>query len=238
MSYHFDGNGCSYAICSLLHPAVWLEQGKLKQLVLVVTEADTKEVLERWTFDIDTNRDVVEGRGYVNVTQKPLWKGIGCCLDYRVSFCASVPRAAENVDSKCLLVACYPTPCSKINTVSHVCTQIIHPVSIFNESWFENALLLTEGHSQISQTRRSPKKFKPSCVRFVSKWAASMFLWRSICLCIEDNGMTGTMSIVGWWSKHWKWEITTERGTSLRIIRTSLGIGKDWVIIQISRGKL
>lgn len=134
MSYHFDGNGCSYAICYLLHPAVWLEQGKLKQLVLVVTEADTKEVLERWTFDIDTNRDVVEGRGYVNVTQKPLWKGIGCCLDYRVSFCASVPRAAENVDSKCLLVACYPTPCSKINTVSHVCTQIIHPVSIFNES--------------------------------------------------------------------------------------------------------
>jgi mitotic spindle assembly checkpoint protein MAD2 len=35
----------------------------LKQLVLVITEADTKEVLERWTFDIDTNKDVVEGRG-------------------------------------------------------------------------------------------------------------------------------------------------------------------------------
>eukprot|EP00983_Pelagomonas_calceolata_P091578 1157565-Pelagomonas_calceolata.AAC.1 len=42
---------------------VWLEQGKLKQLVLVITEADTKEVLERWTFDIDTNRDVLEGKG-------------------------------------------------------------------------------------------------------------------------------------------------------------------------------
>jgi len=43
--------------------AVWLEQGKLKQLVLVITEADTKEVLERWTFDIDTNKDVLEGKG-------------------------------------------------------------------------------------------------------------------------------------------------------------------------------
>lgn len=31
-------------------------------MVLVVTEADTKEVLERWTFDIDTNKDVVAGK--------------------------------------------------------------------------------------------------------------------------------------------------------------------------------
>jgi hypothetical protein len=32
-------------------------------MVLVVTEADTKEVVERWTFDIDTNKDVLEGKG-------------------------------------------------------------------------------------------------------------------------------------------------------------------------------
>mmetsp|Transcript_23880 Transcript_23880/g.60819 ORF Transcript_23880/g.60819 Transcript_23880/m.60819 type:complete len:213 (-) Transcript_23880:86-724(-) len=42
---------------------VWLEQGLLKQMVLVITEADTKDVLERWTFDIDTNKDVVAGQG-------------------------------------------------------------------------------------------------------------------------------------------------------------------------------
>ncbi|KAJ9521585.1 mitotic spindle assembly checkpoint protein [Haematococcus lacustris] len=41
----------------------WLSQGLLKQMVLVVTEADTKDVLERWTFDIDTNKDVVAGKG-------------------------------------------------------------------------------------------------------------------------------------------------------------------------------
>ena len=29
--------------------------------MLVVTQADTKEVLERWTFDIETNKDVVMG---------------------------------------------------------------------------------------------------------------------------------------------------------------------------------
>jgi mitotic spindle assembly checkpoint protein MAD2 len=42
---------------------VWLAAGKLKQLVLVVTEADSGEVLERWTFDIDTNKDVLAGKG-------------------------------------------------------------------------------------------------------------------------------------------------------------------------------
>lgn len=48
--------------------AVWLEQGLLKQMVLVITEADTKDVLERWTFDIDTNKDVVAGKGYKHLT--------------------------------------------------------------------------------------------------------------------------------------------------------------------------
>jgi mitotic spindle assembly checkpoint protein MAD2 len=43
--------------------AEWLAKGLLKQMVLVVTEAGTKEVLERWTFDIDTNKDVLAGSG-------------------------------------------------------------------------------------------------------------------------------------------------------------------------------
>lgn len=39
----------------------WLEAGKLRQLVLVITDASTSEVLERWTFDIETNKEVVAG---------------------------------------------------------------------------------------------------------------------------------------------------------------------------------
>ncbi len=46
-------------------PAVWLEAGKVKQLVLIVTEADSKEVVERWTFDIDTNKDALKAKGCV-----------------------------------------------------------------------------------------------------------------------------------------------------------------------------
>ncbi|KAG2424331.1 hypothetical protein HXX76_014540 [Chlamydomonas incerta] len=39
----------------------WLESGKLRQLVLVITDANTSEVLERWTFDVETNKEVVAG---------------------------------------------------------------------------------------------------------------------------------------------------------------------------------
>ncbi|GAX76079.1 hypothetical protein CEUSTIGMA_g3522.t1 [Chlamydomonas eustigma] len=47
----------------LTQTRAWLEEGCLRQLVLVITEAGTKEVLERWTFDIDTNKDVISGSG-------------------------------------------------------------------------------------------------------------------------------------------------------------------------------
>ncbi|MEW5301296.1 MAG: hypothetical protein WDW38_009503 [Sanguina aurantia] len=40
---------------------VWTDQGSLRQMVLVITEAETQEVLERWTFDIDTNKEVLAG---------------------------------------------------------------------------------------------------------------------------------------------------------------------------------
>lgn len=68
---------------TLLAPPVtaWLEQGCLRQLVLVVTEADTKEVLERWTFDIDTNKEVLAGTGWVR-------RCGGCGGRSNVGFCA------------------------------------------------------------------------------------------------------------------------------------------------------
>lgn len=50
-------------LLSLCVRAVWLELGKIKQLVLVVTEADTKECVERWTFDIDTNKEALKSKG-------------------------------------------------------------------------------------------------------------------------------------------------------------------------------
>lgn len=39
----------------------WLGSGTLQKVVLVVTSAISKEVLERWTFDIQTNKAAVTG---------------------------------------------------------------------------------------------------------------------------------------------------------------------------------
>jgi len=47
----------------------WVEQGVLQRVVLVVSNVATKEVLERWTFQVDTEKDVLEGK--VEAAVKP-----------------------------------------------------------------------------------------------------------------------------------------------------------------------
>jgi hypothetical protein len=42
--------------------AGWMLEGALQKLVLVVTSVDTKETLERWTFDIQSEDQAAEGR--------------------------------------------------------------------------------------------------------------------------------------------------------------------------------
>ncbi|GLC70874.1 Mitotic spindle checkpoint component mad2 [Pleodorina starrii] len=51
----------TYLSTLLSQTKVWLETGKLRQLVLVITDVNSSEVLERWTFDIETNQEVVAG---------------------------------------------------------------------------------------------------------------------------------------------------------------------------------
>ncbi|KAG2452425.1 hypothetical protein HYH02_002668 [Chlamydomonas schloesseri] len=50
-----------YLSTVLSQTKAWLESGKLRQLVLVITDANTSEVLERWTFDVETNQEVLAG---------------------------------------------------------------------------------------------------------------------------------------------------------------------------------
>lgn len=56
-----DESFSSYLSTVLAQAKDWLASGNLKQLVLVITDAETSDVLERWTFDIDTNKEVVAG---------------------------------------------------------------------------------------------------------------------------------------------------------------------------------
>jgi len=43
--------------------ATWLETGNLQRVVLVIASMSTKEVLERWNFNIENDREVLE-KGY------------------------------------------------------------------------------------------------------------------------------------------------------------------------------
>ena len=57
----------SHAICVKSHSARcycyadWLVRGELQKMVLVITSSETKETLERWTFDLQTDKSVLEG---------------------------------------------------------------------------------------------------------------------------------------------------------------------------------
>ena len=41
--------------------ADWLVRGQLQKMVLVITSSETREVLERWTFDLQTDKSVIDG---------------------------------------------------------------------------------------------------------------------------------------------------------------------------------
>lgn len=41
--------------------ADWLVRGELQKMVLVITSSETKETLERWTFDLQTDKSVLDG---------------------------------------------------------------------------------------------------------------------------------------------------------------------------------
>jgi mitotic spindle assembly checkpoint protein MAD2 len=40
--------------------ANWLERGQVQQIVLVVTGEEDKQTLERWVFNIDTDKEVLQ----------------------------------------------------------------------------------------------------------------------------------------------------------------------------------
>lgn len=45
-----------YLVQVLKQLADWLSNGQVQKLVLVITGVETKQVLERWVFNIDTDR--------------------------------------------------------------------------------------------------------------------------------------------------------------------------------------
>ena len=61
--HHALARGASACACLFLslHACTdWLLTGSLQKMVLVITSLASKEVLERWTFDIQTDKSAIE----------------------------------------------------------------------------------------------------------------------------------------------------------------------------------
>ena len=58
-----DDKLASYLATVLEHLERWLAAGALRRLVLVIAGSPEGDVLERWTFDVQTDAKVVAGEG-------------------------------------------------------------------------------------------------------------------------------------------------------------------------------
>jgi len=58
-----DDKLASYLATVLEHLERWLSAGALRRLVLVIAGSPEGDVLERWTFDVQTDAAVVSGEG-------------------------------------------------------------------------------------------------------------------------------------------------------------------------------
>ncbi len=57
----------------------WLYAGNVQKLVLVITSLETQQVLERWNFDIETDKE--------GVRSLPAPSRRRVCLDLRIELC-------------------------------------------------------------------------------------------------------------------------------------------------------
>ena len=55
---------------------MWIQKGELNQVVLVIKGVDSNETLERWSFEIEKNKELKNGTQKVEADIKEIQKGI------------------------------------------------------------------------------------------------------------------------------------------------------------------
>jgi mitotic spindle assembly checkpoint protein MAD2 len=85
----------------------WLEQGNLRQLVLVVTDAISKEVMERWTFDIETSKEAKSGAAFLERPEKEITSEIQAIMRQITASVTFLPL----LETRCTIdILCYTNP--------------------------------------------------------------------------------------------------------------------------------
>ena len=89
----------------------WLEQGQLRQLVLVVTDALSKEVLERWTFDIETSKEAMNGASVNERPEKEITGEIQAIMRQITASVTFLPL----LETRCTIdILCYTNPIDNV----------------------------------------------------------------------------------------------------------------------------
>ena len=71
--------------------AAWLLAGQLQKMVLVVSSAASKDVLERWTFDVLTDREAAAGQcAHATALERQLGLRTMTCVLHVLTICKGV----------------------------------------------------------------------------------------------------------------------------------------------------
>ncbi|CAM6100773.1 unnamed protein product [Calypogeia fissa] len=86
--------------------AEWLEKGKIERLVLIIASIASKDVLERWSFNIDTDKEVTEKGISKEKSDKEIMGDIQAIMRQITSSITFLP----NLDEPCIFDLLVYTP--------------------------------------------------------------------------------------------------------------------------------
>jgi mitotic spindle assembly checkpoint protein MAD2 len=75
--------------------AAWLMEGQVKKLVLVITSTESKEVMERWCFDVETDQQVLATGESKEKDEKEIQKEIAAIIRQITSSVSFLPLLEE-----------------------------------------------------------------------------------------------------------------------------------------------
>eukprot|EP00466_Bigelowiella_natans_P003549 jgi/Bigna1/92439/estExt_fgenesh1_pm.C_230012 len=87
----------------------WLEKGMVQKLVLVIASVDTGETLERWVFDVDTNKKCLKDGSTQEKSEKDIMREIQAIIRQITSSVTFLPLLEEPCTFDLLIYA--PNEC-------------------------------------------------------------------------------------------------------------------------------
>jgi mitotic spindle assembly checkpoint protein MAD2 len=121
-----------------------LEKGHVQKLIVVVTGVDTKDVLERWVFNVETDKGTLEGTRYASLCRQ--LKGLAWIV-----FFSSAPKKKSMKDIK-----------NEIQAIIRQITASVTFLPMLDEPCSFDLLIYTDNETQV------PKLWEESDPQFIA----------------------------------------------------------------------